>query len=203
MATDTNNLMILRIRSLWYLKTVFISTLTFWKSERMRRGQRCGETTESSWGVAQSEQEHFSKMLNFNYSLRHLLVSTPPKTHLLLIKNTLLPFRKQLILCLIMVAVYGSQLKHSHVLLRASDPALCIFQCLNKGFTTCQLLFFPSVSPCWFVCEMHSTLNRKLPCLSVLQADQTGWDISFLNLYRSQTCVPVTSRKPYKQPTNQ
>lgn len=78
----------------------------FKNSERLICGLRCGEQQKAPEA---SEQEHFTKMLNFNYSLRHLLVSTPKK-HLILIKNRLLPFKQGA------DTLHGSQLKHSHML---------------------------------------------------------------------------------------
>lgn len=110
-------------------------------------------------------------MLNFNYSLRRPLVPTPKK-HLLLIKNKLLPFKKQLIFCLIMAAVYGSQLKHTHMLLKAANPVL-YNSVLEQRFYNMSAVAssFYSMSRCWFVCEMHSTLKQQaFPPVSL-----TGW----------------------------
>lgn len=114
-------------------------------------------------------------------SLRHLLVSTPKK-HLLLIKNRPLLLQKQLIFCLIMVAVYGSQQTHSCAALGLKSSSVYVFQCLNKSFSTCQLLF-PPCHAAGSTVKCTQLWSRKLSSLSVLPADQTGWDIRFFPVF--------------------
>lgn len=122
-----------------------------------------------------------------------------PKKHLLLIKNKLLPFKTQLIFCLIIAAVYGSQLKHTHA---AANLTLYNSEVEQRSYNMSAVAFsFYSMSHCLKCTRLWSS---KLSYPSVLQADQTGWDISFPCVFpliaseinfRTQILVPVTSRQ--------
>ena len=93
--------------------------------------------------------------------------------------------------------------------------ALCVyFSAWTKAFPACQLLFFPSVSRCWFVCEMHSTEAGSFPpCQSyrlIRQAETSVLSCSIIasEIYSSiftegfDHSVPVTSRWANNQQTN-
>lgn len=174
--------------------------------QRIRRGQRCGEKQKAPEASHNPEQEHNSKILNFSYSRRHLLVSTPEK-HLLLIKNRPLAFKKQL-MSLMALSDYGCCLWISaKTLTRAADPALytVYFSAWTKALQP-VCCCFPSVSYCWFAFEMHSILKQEAS-----QVNQTGWDTfffsffpqCFLNVFLTQTHVPVKLDKPTSSHQNQ